>query len=252
MPDVYEQAELYDLVFEGVDFDIAFWLAVGREARGPVLDLGCGTGRVLLPLLEAGVDADGVDLWPGMLERARSKAHARGFKPRLVAADMRDFTMPRRYARVICAFNAFAHADTPDAQIDTLRCVREHLESGGALVLHMSYPSPSYWAEPDGEPVKELEVRHPQRGTLIQLWDTRSKDVVQQRQRSSIEYREVDASGHVVASHRMQTTQRWVYRRELELLLRVAGFSRWEIHGGFAGEPLERPDQQMVAWAWKD
>jgi SAM-dependent methyltransferase len=77
-PSPYEAPELYDLMFETLDFDLPYWLKVGREAGGPVLDLGCGTGRILLPLLEAGVDADGVDLHRPMLAYARRKAEATG------------------------------------------------------------------------------------------------------------------------------------------------------------------------------
>jgi len=248
----YDEPELYDLMFEGFDFDLPFWLKTGREAGGPVLDLGCGTGRVLLPLLEAGVDADGVDLYEPMLERARRKAEAKGFRPLLRAADMRDFAMPRRYARIILAFNTFAHADTTDDQLAVLRRCHDHLEPGGAVVLHMSYPGPAYWAEPDGEPVLELETARRDDGRRFQMWDTRFKDAVAQRQRSEIEIRELGPDGATAASHRLHTTQRWVYRYELELLFRLAGFARWEIFGGLDREPLERADQQMMTWAWKD
>ena len=251
-PSPYEAPELYDLMFESLDFDLPYWLSVGREAGGPVLDLGCGTGRILLPLLEAGVDTDGVDLYRPMLDRARQKASARGFTPRLVAADMSAFALPRRYARIISAFNAFAHADTPDQQIAALTCSRRHLARGGAFVVHMSYPGPEYWAEPDGKPVMELEVRRDKDGHRFQMWDDRHKDVVGQRQRSDMEIRELDRDGATVAVSSFKTTQRWVYRYELELLFRLAGFDRWEFFGGFAREPLERADQQMIAWAWAD
>jgi SAM-dependent methyltransferase len=248
----YDAPELYDLLLGGLDFDIPFWLETAREAPGPVLDLGCGTGRILLPLLEAGVDADGVDLYQPMLEQARKKAAVRGFRLRLVASDMRSFRMPRRYARIIIAFNTFAHADTTEAQLETLRSCRDHLEPGGAVILHMSYPGPRYWAEPDGKPVMEIETARPVDGHRFQMWDTRFKDTVAQCQRSEIEIRELGPDGAPVASRRLHTTQRWVYRFELELLFRLAGFSRWELFGGFAREPLERPDQQIVAWAWRD
>src|SRR5438105_1779842 len=199
LPDVYDEPAFYDLVFDQFVEDLPLWTRVAAEARGPVLDLACGTGRVLVPLLEAGIDADGIDLSSAMLARARFKATAKGFRPRLVAGDMRDFTMPRRYARVISAFNAFAHAATSEDQLRTLRCVCEHLEPGGALVMHMSFPSPSYWQEPDDEPVKEIEVERRDTGTRVQLWDLRTKDPALQLQRSRIEYREVDAAGGVPA-----------------------------------------------------
>ena len=247
----YEAPEVYDLMLGALDFDLPFWLQTGREAGGPVLDLGCGTGRVLVPLLEAGVDADGTDLFEPMLELAKRKATAKGFHAHLVVSDMSDFRMPRRYARIFLAFNTFAHADTTEAQLATLRRCHDHLLPGGALVIHMSYPGPRYWAEPDGEPVMEIETVRAADAHHFQMWDTRFKNIVAQGLRSEIEIRELDAGGQLVASHRFHTTQRWVYRFELELLFRLAGFARWEAFGGFAQERLERPDQQIVAWAWK-
>jgi len=250
-PSPFTAPRLYDRMFDKLDFDLPFWISTGLAAGGPVLEVGCGTGRVLLPLLAAGVDADGVDLFEPMLECARHKAAAGGFHPRLLLSDMRDFTMPRRYARVLLAFNTFAHADTTDAQLATLRCCYAHLEPAGALVLHMSYPGPRYWTEPDGIPVLELETTPCDNGHRLQMWDTRRKHVVAQCQHSEVEICEINAGGTLVASHQFHTTQRWVYRFELELLFRLAGFARWEVFGGFAREPLERDDQQMVAWAWK-
>ena len=251
-PSPYDAPELYDELFESLDFDRRFWLEVGRAAGGPVLDLGCGTGRVLIPLLEAGVDADGVDLSRAMLERLRTKAAKRGFHPRLLAADMRDFTMPRLYARVICAFNAFAHCETIEDQLATLRGCREHLAPGGALVLHISYPGVALWLGEGGEPVLEHETTSPATGHRLRIYDRRFLDRVNQSQRSEIEVRELDAAGKVVASHRSEARQRWVYRYELELLLSLAGFARWEFQGDFEGGPLERDDQQMIAWGWRE
>lgn len=247
----YDEPEFYDLMLDDLDFDIPYWIDLAKAGGGPVLDVGCGTGRILLRLLEAGVDADGLDNSAAMLARAKQRAATAGFEPRLALGDMRDFTMPRKYARVICGFNAFAHCDTPDDQLRALRCAREHLEPGGALVVHMSYPRPGYWLEPDGVPVLELEKTDPATGRALQMWDTRFKNVVEQRQHSKMEIREVAADGVVVASHRSETSQRWVYRFEMELLLRLAGYARWEFAGDFDGAPLERPDQSLIAWGWR-
>ncbi len=248
----YDAPELYDLLLDHLDFDLSYWTRIARESGGPVLDVGCGTGRVLVRLLEQGIDADGLDNATAMLDRARTRAAAIGAKPRLALGDMRGFEMPRRYALVICAFNAFAHCDTTEEQLKALRAMRAHLAPGGSVALHMSWPRPSYWSEPDGEPVLELETTHPVSGHRLQMWDTRFKDPIAQRQHSKMEIRELDAEGHVVATHRSETTQRWVYRWELELLFRVAGFARWEIAGGFAGETLSLESPQMVDRAWAE
>jgi SAM-dependent methyltransferase len=250
-PSPYDAPELYDLVLEQFHLDLPFWLEEARAARGPVLEVACGTGRVLLHLLENGVDADGIDLAPAMLERLHAKAKAKGLSPRTVAADMHDFTMPRRYRRVFITFNGFAHCDTIEDQLRCLRCCREHLEPGGALVISMSYPSLAYWLEPEGERVLEMEVAGPS-GAPVRMWDTRRRDRVHQRQHSLTEIEELDAAGQVVRAHSFETDQRWVYRFELELLLRAAGFARIEILGGWDRAPLERDDQQTMALGWKD
>jgi SAM-dependent methyltransferase len=251
-PSPYDAPELYDLLFDTLDFDIPFWQKVAREANGPVLETGCGTGRVLLRLLESGFDADGIDLSEAMVGRFRTKAKTKGWEDRAVVADMRDFSLPRCYGRVICAFNSFAHCETTDDQIRALRCFRKHLLPGGAVVIHMSYPGPKYWVEPDGVPTHEIEVEDAARGRVLQMWDTRMKDPVAQLQRSKVEVREIDESGRAVASRWFTTSQRWVYLFELELLFRLAGFSRWTVLGGFDERLLTKPDEQMIAWAWPD
>lgn len=251
-PSPYDAPELYDLLFDQLDFDVPFWVEVARQAGGPTLEAGCGTGRILLRMIEAGADADGFDASEPMIERLQAKARAAGRTAQAVVADMREFSLPRRYARVICAFNGFAHCETSEEQIRALRCFLAHLEPGGALVLHMSYPGPKYWAEPDGVPVLEMETRNPSTGHTLQLWDTRFKDPVAQLQRSEVEIREVGENGQIAASHRFATSQRWVYRFELELLFRAAGFTRWTISGGFDQKPLTSPEDQMIGWAWRD
>ncbi len=248
---IYDAPWLYDLLFDSFDFDIPFWLETARAAGGPVLEAACGTGRVLLPLLKAGLDIDGFDSSPAMIGRLRERAAAVGLSVRAEVADMREFAMGRRYSRILCAFNGFAHCETTVDQLAFLRRALEHLAPGGALVIHMSYPGPAYWLEAEGAAVLEQEVVRPGGGKL-QLWDNRRKDIVGQRQESEMEVREIDETGRAGAVHRFSTSQRWVYRYELELLFRAAGFARWEVFGGVDGHSLRAPDDQMMAWAFKD
>lgn len=247
----YDAPELYDLLFDRLDFDLPFWLETAHEAGGPVLEIACGTGRVLLALRRAGLDADGLDASPPMIERLRAKAAAAGLPVRAEVADMRAFDFGRRYARVFCAFNGFAHCETIADQIACLRSARAHLAPGGALVLHMSYPGPAYWLEPEGRAAFEHETVLPD-GGKVQMWDNRRKDVVAQRQDSEVEIWELDPAERPKTVHKFKTSQRWVYRYELELLLAAAGFGRWEIFGGFDRQPLRKPDDQMIAWAYRD
>ncbi len=251
LPSPYEDAELYDAIFTGYREDLAFYLNLGRQANGPVLEVACGTGRVLLPLLQAGVDIDGVDLNAPMLDRLRSKAGSLSLTPNLYQGDMRDFTTPRKYALIIIPFNAFVHNLTTDDQLRTLRVCREHLERGGSLAMSLFHPNFTIIMAPQGREL-EMETSPPQTDRRLRLYDTRTMDRVQQIQYSKNEIEELDEDGTLIAVHRSETSMRWIYRAEMELLLRVAGYSRWEIAGGFDGRRLVKDDDLMIVQAWRD
>jgi len=247
----YDDGELYDALFESHHDDLPFWLAFARGGGGPFLDLACGTGRVLLPLLEAGLDGDGLDASQEMLARCAVKARDAGKRPTLACADMRAFRMPRRYARALCAFNAFAHLLDTEAQLAALRCVREHLVEGGAFAIDLGWPRPEIWSATPEQRVLEGEFAHPARATRLLLFDRRTMDPLAQTQHSRIEIEERDLHGGLMRTHVSDTVLRWTHRLELELLFRAAGFSRWEIHAGFEREPLTAGAQQMIATAWR-
>lgn len=248
----YVQPELYDLYYSWYTEDIAFYVGEAKKARGPALEAGCGTGRVLIPALQAGVDIDGLDVHPGMIEVVRRKAATLGLSPQLVVSDMRDFTMPRRYALITIPFRAFQHLLTTADQIAALRCIREHLEGGGALVFNVFYPDLGKLTEPEGEPVLEKEFPHPETGLPVAMYVKRETDRVNQILRAEREVVESDARGYAAATHRDRFSMRWTWKPEMELLLAAAGFSRWDVRGGFDGRPLEKDTDEMVWTAWKD
>ncbi len=102
-PSPFDDGELYDILFKDFTYGIDFYVGLAREARGPVLDIACGTGRILLPCIQAGADGDGLDLYEGMLKRLRQKAAALHLAPSLYRADMSDFRLPRRYVIMMSA-----------------------------------------------------------------------------------------------------------------------------------------------------
>jgi len=248
----YIEPEIYDLAYSWNREDIPFYVARAREAHGPVLEAGCGTGRVLIPTLQAGVDIDGLDLHPGMIEVLKRKARALGLEAHAVVADMRGFTMPRRYALVTIPFRAFMHLLTTDGQLEALRRCRQHLEPGGALVFNLFHPSFDRMVEPDGKERLEREFPHPETGLPVGMYSKRRLDRVNQILEADSEIRETDARGAVTAVHPHRLALRWTYKAEMELLLRAAGFARFEVMGGFDGRPLERDTDEMIWTAWRD
>jgi SAM-dependent methyltransferase len=246
----FDDGALYDLFFERLDLGLDFYLGLARATGGPVLDVACGTGRIMLPCLKAGVEVEGLDLFPSMLARLRQKASALGFEPPLHLASMAGFRLPRRYALIMITFNAFVHNLTTEDQLATLNACREHLQPGGMLAFDTAFPGPAWIAAPNSTRELEMEIAHPETGLPMRMWDTRTFDRVKQLQYSFNEIEMLDATGKVIATHPSKTTIRWIYKTEMKLLLRAAGFARWQILGGFDGRPLSHETDAMIVQAW--
>lgn len=138
-------AGIYDSFSTGLEGDEAFYVEEALKAGGPVLELGCGTGRITIPIAEAGVSIVGLDLAPSMLEIARRKIaglpKATGQLLRIVEGDMRTFSLERRFPLAIIPYRAFLHMMTADDQRRALTRIREHLTDGGRLVFNVFDPS---------------------------------------------------------------------------------------------------------------
>jgi len=118
------------------------------------------------------------------------------------------------------------------------------------VVFDTAFPGPAWIAAPNGTRELEMETRHPKTGLPVRMWDTRSFDRVKQLQYSFNEIEMLDANGEVIDTHPSKTTIRWIYKAEMELLLRAAGFARWTILGGFDGRPLLHETDAMIVQAW--
>jgi SAM-dependent methyltransferase len=250
LPSVFDDGELYDLMAGEIDYALDFYTSLAREATGPVLDIACGTGRILLPCLAEGVDIEGLDLYEPMLQTLRAKAARRGLTPTLHQADMSEFSLPRRYALVMIPFNAVIHNMTQESQIRCFERCREHLLPGGLLAFDTFFPSLEIVGAAPNTRVLEGETPHPVTGFPMRMYDTRTFDRVAQVQHSLNELELLAADGSVQAVYRSQVSSRYVYKHEMELLLRIAGFARWEICGDFDRRPLTRETDAMIVMAW--
>ncbi|HEY0613767.1 MAG TPA: class I SAM-dependent methyltransferase [Candidatus Elarobacter sp.] len=144
--------------------DVAFYVGRCAEAGGPVLELGCGTGRITLPLVRAGLSVTGIDLSGPMLQRLRAKAAsltpAEQARLELRCADMAEVDLARRFARVICPYSAFTYLVEPERRARALARVREHLAPDGRFILDVFVPDGRIEALPPGH------VHHDYRRTL--------------------------------------------------------------------------------------
>lgn len=248
----------YDAVYGRIDVDVAPLLACMRAAGGRVLEVCCGNGRLLLPAVEAGVACDGLDVDRRMLDDLRAKLAARGLDASLVEADMRDFDLPRRYALIVIAFNSFLHNLTQEDQLATLRTCLGHLEPGGRLVNVVFHPSALKLIELAG--AERLSLDLPRDGGRLRVFDRAEDDRVEQTRRILRRLEYVNADGSIAEERRFAFRLRYVFKPEMELLLRLAGFARWEVRpiaAGYrdaaaAGEDRAPEEGDILLWtAWK-
>ena len=138
-------AELYDYVVPYRErADVGFFVQAAKESGGPVLEVGCGTGRVLIPTARAGIEITGLDLSPHMLavcrERLQAEPQEVQSRVRLVQGDMRQFELGQTFQLVTLPFRPFQHLTTVEEQLACLGCIHRHLGEGGKLILDIFNP----------------------------------------------------------------------------------------------------------------
>jgi hypothetical protein len=120
------------------------------------------------------------------------------------------------------------------------------------LAFDVFFPGLGLLGAPENTRMLEIETRHPVTGLPMRLYDTHSFDRVEQIMQSLNEVEMLDAAGNVTTVHRSQIAMRYIYKEEMALLLRLAGFTRWEIYGDFDRRPLTKDTGAMIVVAWPD
>ncbi|QRK07517.1 methyltransferase domain-containing protein [Archangium violaceum] len=254
--DYTDDAALYDVVCEDYREDVAFYVEEARRAGGPCLELGCGTGRLLIPAVEAGARVTGLDRSAAMLARARDRVQALPLPLRervdLREGDMVSFSIEARFALITVPFRTFLHLLTVEEQLAALTNIRRHLLPGGRLVLNFFEPS-RLLAEllgndgPSRGLLKQtgVVVSHPVTGNLLVEWASVTGDPVSQCFTRCLVYDEVEPSGRVVGRSYRRVTSRFIFRSEFEHLLHRAGFQVEALQGSFDGGPV-RPGGELI------
>ena len=246
-------AEYYDLIHGHLDEDLPMWQALTQDAAGPILEIGCGSGRLLVPLAGAGHRLTGLDLVEVALNAARAKLEGVGLTGQvaLVQADMRDFDLPRQdFAVALVALNTLMHCHSLEEQLATLRAIHKHLAPAGRLIIDLFYPHPELLAEADGRLNFEADLVDDLTGRTVQWYWRHDIDLARQMRHLTYILDEIDADGHVRRSQ-LPFTLRYIYRYEMELLLQATGFSLESVYGSYELEPFDSDSPRMIVVAQK-
>ena len=244
-------ARLYDVFpFEE---DLPLYLELAAAEGGRVLEPGCGTGRVLIPLARAGHQVTGLDASPHMLAVAREKLASAGpavaARVRLVEADMRSFDLGERFDFAVIAVRSFAYLLARSDQQEALSGVAAHLRPGGLLALDLLHPSPAWLLEPPGSLRQDLAQYDPEHGmTLVRTEAVVSTDLAAQVRVIRSAYEVVAGDGSVTKRF-VEWPFRFTYRFEAEHLLERAGFEIEAVYGGYQHEPFTTDSRVMLLLA---
>ena len=225
------------------------------EAGQPALDVSCGTGRVLIPLLQAGLDIDGSDLSPDMLAMCRERAEREGLAPDLYAQATHELHLPRTY-RTIYVCGSFGIGGNRDHDREALLRLYDHLEPGGLLVLdhEMSYADAEgwgYWTEEGRrtlpEQFEEPEWRAGSDGAEYRF-RSRTLEVDPLAQRLTMEVQASMRRGDEVLREETYLLATTMYTaNHIELMLSVTGFEDVELRSDWTDdEPT--PDTTTVVF----
>jgi SAM-dependent methyltransferase len=233
--------------------DIAFYCDAAKKFGDPVLELGCGTGRITSAIAEAGYRIVGLDISERMLQRASEKREQLGREAHerihLVQGDMTQFELGKKFPAIIVPFRPFQHLYEMDQQLRCLACARKHLAAGGRLILDFFQTDPERMHDPrflNESPLAEYDLPD---GRHVVMYE-RVAAFHRGLQRNDVEM--IFNVTHPNGKRErlvMAWTLRYFFRYEVEHLLARCGFRIEAVYGDFDGSPLgdESPEMIFVA-----
>jgi SAM-dependent methyltransferase len=237
----YADPVLYDLENRSFEPDGPFFLQLAQQIGGAVLEVGCGTGRITIPLAQQGIDMTGLDVVPQMIERARQKAP--GLSIRWVHADARSFRLERRFRLIFESGAVFQHLLTREDQEAFLARASVHLEPGGRLVIGSIVPT-AEMMETDEAEQAWFSYRN-ENGQEVHVSGTQHYDPMTQIKTETAvrRWQEVDGSEQLrVAPLRL----RYTFPQEVQTLLHYNSFTIVERYGDWDRTPLTGDSKYMI------
>ena len=240
--------------------ELPYFLRKIEQYGQPVLDLACGAGRVLLPLLEKGINIDGCDISQDMLMFCREKAKRAGFNPNLYQSSMHTLDIPHKY-RLIYICDSFGLSGSRENDLETLKRCHSHLEDGGALILNIQadYSDPDWWRMWLSENRKSLPEPWPDKGSGRIASDGSEHfgqfrllalDPLEQSYLREVRL-EKWIQGKLIKSEEYTLRGNIYFKNELLLMLKVAGFQDITVFGDYTEEMATADHEELVFTAIK-
>jgi SAM-dependent methyltransferase len=237
----YENPAYYTKTYKTRLDDVRYYVDLARAQNGPVLEYGCGNGRITIPIARSGIRITGIDLSTEMLDdlRARLRDETDDVRSRITVkqGDMRSAKIGRRFPLVICPFNAFLHLYSRTDVEQFLARVRAHLTPRGEFIFDVSMPEPEELARDPNRAYSTPRFRYPSEdgstNTLVKYSERFDYDKLRQVLFVAMEFSPVDGGEPWMTP----LAHRQFYPQELEALLHYNGFEIVTFSGDFSGMP---------------
>lgn len=262
MAEFDDWASVYDVVHSGLPGEADFYVKAASEAKGSVLELGCGTGRIAVPIAGRGISVVGLDLSRSMLDRCTAKwedaRRASGIKEdklELVQADMSAFELGRRFSLIMMPYRSFMHLLRFREQFGCLESVAEHLERDGRFIMNIWVPSAAYIhayrSVSEGPEHVHIDTYQDGRdGGAIEHYHSVYCDEFEQRLLEEHLFVTVDRDGGEISRKCLTLTRTWITVREMHNLVAASPLEVEAVFGDFAQSPLTANSTESV-WVLK-
>jgi len=230
--------ELYDGAYASRE-DLEFYLSCADRYGDPILELGCGTGRILLPIAELGYEITGLDLRENRIRLCEDGIIRRGIKnSRAVVGDMKSFSFEKSFNLITTPFRGFQHLLNPRDQLKSLRCMYHHLISGGHVIIDIFNPSIPFLADKDREKEFVVSTHLTKDGKKVtQKERVAGVDFFLQRiEAEEIYYIEDNKTGETKRIVNRYSV-RYTFKDELAHLMVLAGFEIVDVYGDYGFTP---------------
>jgi SAM-dependent methyltransferase len=237
-------ALLYDWEHDGLGEDVDLYRALARRSDAPVLELACGSGRIIGPLAEDGFAVTGVDSSEQMLARARWRLRSASVTGQLVRADMTKSLPDGRFGLVILGLDAFGFVHESGAQLGLLRGVAERLAPDGVAVIDVMHPG-SLADPPNHVAVLQCSGRVDELHAEVAKWMVRDVSVSDQMAHLTCLY-DIAEDGLGLRRLTERFSLRDFSRYEIVLLCQGAGLTVDGVYGGYQLEDLDDGCDRMI------
>jgi SAM-dependent methyltransferase len=242
---LYRNPALYDLEYENQTNDVVYYVKQAHKYGGPVLELGCGNGRITLPVARSGIEITGIDLAVAMLDdfRVKTQSEPKSIQQRitLLQGDFRTVPDCGTFPLVFLPFNALHHCQSHHDVLELFRGVRQLLDPGGRLILDCYLPDPILYQRDPNARYAEQIFHDPITQQKITSWEQSWYDTLEQVHHVTYVYH-TDANGE----QEIHLDLRMFYPQELHALIDLSGFRIVEQASDFRGSALANDSLKWI------